>query len=309
MIESPLVSVIISTHNRKEMLSRLITSLFQSTYPKEKIEAIVVDDASTDGTYKYITRQFPEVKIVRNSREKWVSASRNIGIKKATGNFIFLIDDDNVLDGRTLIEILKVMLKNIKIGIAAPIMYYYGDPCRIWCAGVRRNYITSMTTYLYRDQIVKELLPEILESEDFPNAFMVRRKVIEEIGLFDETNFPIHYEESDFCNRARQAGWKVVGVTRAKIWHDIPPQNQLNNFIGIWKEKRVYYTARNRILFHKKHSEVYQYTIFKIMFLPLFTIYYLLRILTSKSKRRKRLMIAYLRGVLNGLAVKGVVRR
>ncbi len=135
----------------------------------------------------------------------------------------------------------------------------------------------------------------------------MKRKLIEEIGLLDETNFPIHYDEADFCKRARLAGWTVLTVTRARIWHDIPSPSQSKNFDRTFfsqKEERVYFAARNRIIFHRKHTKPREYIIFSALFLPLFATYYLLRIIRSKSGRRTRLMSAYMRGVLDGLAMK-----
>jgi glycosyltransferase involved in cell wall biosynthesis len=67
-------------------LTRLINSILQSNYPQDKLEIIVVDDASTDGTYEEIRAKFHGVKIIRNEKEALPATSRNIGIKKLMGN-------------------------------------------------------------------------------------------------------------------------------------------------------------------------------------------------------------------------------
>jgi len=90
MKDYPLVSIVIPTHDRKEKLIRLINSILESDYPKDKLEIIIVDDASTDGTYEEITKIFPQVKVVRNGRKRLVAASRNIGFQKSKGEFVFL---------------------------------------------------------------------------------------------------------------------------------------------------------------------------------------------------------------------------
>lgn len=61
------------------------------------------------------------------------------------------------------------------------------------------------------------------DSEDFPNAFIIRREVFSRIGLFNSTLFPIHYDEADFCQRVIKAGYKIMVVPSARVWHDIPP--------------------------------------------------------------------------------------
>src|SRR5712692_4390256 len=84
----PLVSVVIPTHNRKSAVTRCVESVLRSSYPR--IEVIVVDDASTDGTFHHLSALFPSVGLIRLEREQMVSGSRNAGCKNAKGEFVFL---------------------------------------------------------------------------------------------------------------------------------------------------------------------------------------------------------------------------
>jgi len=305
-MELPLVSIVIPTHNRKDKLIRLIDSILQSYYPKDKLEIIVVDDASTDGTYEEITERYKNLldkrilKIIRTDKEILVAKARNLGIKNSKGEYIFLIDDDNIVDEDTIGLLVKFMKEHPEVGVVAPLMLYYDEPNKVWCAGVKRNYITSVTTFLYRDKKINEIKEEIVESEDFPNSFMVRREIFEKVGLFDDKNFPIHYEEADFCVRVRKAGYRVVCYTRAKVWHDV----RRSKVTGLETEWRVYYTARNRILFHKKYSKWWQFLLFILIFNWIIILYYIKLILFDLEKPlRERLKItkAYLRGVVEGI--------
>jgi GT2 family glycosyltransferase len=301
MKEYPLVSVVIPTHNRKEKLIRLINSILKSNYPKDKIEIIVVDDASTDGTSEDLRKCFPTVKVITNPRESFLAGSRNVGILDSKGDFIFLIDDDNVVDPNTLSELVKVMQEDEKIGVVGPLMYYYGDPKRIWCAGIKRNYITSKTMFLGQGELDEGQYEDLADSEEFPNAFMVRRKVIEEVGLFDEETFPFGYGEADFCQRVKRAHFKIVTAPRAKVWHDIPVLEKEIHF----DEKRAYYHGRNRIIFHRRYSRGIEFALFIMFFEPFFIIpAYLLLFLFSKKSINKRLalILSYLRGVFDGFA-------
>ena len=300
----PLVSIVIPTYNRKDKLARLLESILNSNYPKDKIEIVVIDDASTDGTYDEIQEKFPGVNVIRNEKELLTSGSRNVGIKNTSGKFIFLVDDDNVVDQNTISDLIKAMIDNEKIGVAGPIMYYYNDPNIIWCAGIRRNYITSKITVIGRDEIDRGQFKQSLESEDFPNAFMIRRKAIEEVRMFDEVNFPIHYEESDFCQRVRKAGYKIITIPSAKVWHDIPSsfkQKDFNIVFHLKNERRAYYTARNKIIFHKKYSKSHEYAVFLIVFLPAVTLYHLCGVIKSNSDKKQRIIKSYLKGVFDGL--------
>ncbi|MFX0212393.1 MAG: glycosyltransferase family 2 protein, partial [Candidatus Hodarchaeota archaeon] len=197
----------------------MIHSLLESNY--KKIEVIVIDDASPSGIPEEIT-SLQNVKVIRNQKEKFVSGSRNTGIKSAKGDLYFLIDDDNVVEKETISELINVIHSNSLIGVVCPLNYYLEDPRRIWWAGTIRNKMTSLTRSIGKDQIDVCQFKTLIRSESFRNAFMVRKKVIQDIGLFDEKHFPIHYEEADFSERIKQIGLKIVVVPTAKIWHNIP---------------------------------------------------------------------------------------
>lgn len=304
--DCPLVSVIIPTHNRKKKVIRLIKSILNSNYPKEKLEVIVVDDASTDGTYKEIRRKFPKIKVIRNKKELFPAGSRNVGIKNSNGKYIFIIDDDNIVDRNCIYELVKTLENDQKTGIAAPTMYYYKQPKRIWCAGIRRNMITSLTTKIYADKIDHGQLNGLIESVDVLNAFTIKREVIDNVGLFNEKDFPVHYDEADYGERVRSAGYKIVFNPKAKVWHDIPlpEEEDKARLHHCHNEFRAYYCGRNRIVFHRKYSKWWQFLTFILIFNWLFTLYYLWVILIgSKKPFKERLKIAkaYLNGVRSGL--------
>jgi len=304
----PLVSVVIPTHNRKESLIRLIESIFNGSYPNDRLEIIVVDDASTDGTYEEIKKRYPQIRIIRNQREMLISGSRNLGIKNARGDYVFLVDDDNVIDRKCILELVKTMEEKSDppIGVVAPIMYYYKQPNRVWCAGVKRSMITSLTTRIGQDEIDNGHFTKIIESRDFPNAFMIRREIIEKVGLFDENAFPIHYDEADFMERVRQSRYRVVCNPKAKVWHDIPLPEDVKDkarSLHVHSEMRAFYAGRNRIIFHKRYSKWWQFLIFILIFNWLIALYYLRIILLGSRKPLKdRLKIAkaYLKGVIKG---------
>ena len=301
MKEFPLVSVVIPTYNRKEKLVRLVESILQSNYLKDKMEIIVVDDASTDETCDEIKKFFHDVKILRNEKERLVSGSRNVGIKTSTGDLILFVDDDNIVDRHMIKYLVEFMKNNPDVGICAPLMLYYGTNM-IWCAGVKRDMITSRTIYLLNEENFKEIkLPEIIESYDFPNCFLVRSEIMKRYDiLFDEIAFPMHYEESDFCYKLKKLGYRAVCYTKAIVWHDVK-RNKVTGFETDW---RTYYTARNRILFHKKYSEWWQFLIFILVFHWIFTFYYLNQILFDSKKPISKKLVTmgnYLKGVWDGL--------
>jgi len=299
-MSEPLVSVVIPTHNRREKLKYLIKSILESDYRKDKLEIIVVDDASSDGTREYVKKLFPQIKVVRNETERLLAASRNIGVRVSKGKYIFIVDDDNVVDRNTIKELVEFMEQHPEVGVVGPIMYFFRDPKRIWCAGVRRNYWTTITKFIYFNTVDDGSLREPYESEDFPNAFIVRRKVIEKVGVFNSKLFPIHYDEADFCQRVRRAGYKIMVVPTAKVWHDISlPEQSRASLLHLKNPLRAYYTVRNRILYHFLWSKNVLQRFVAVLASLAITAYYVIVVLMSAPDYRCVVLRAMIKGVID----------
>lgn len=311
LVEMPKISIIIPTYNREYKLIRLINSILQSDYPLDKLEIIIIDDASTNNI-NYIEDIFPRTKIIRNKKELLLAGSRNVGIINSTGDLIFLIDDDNVVANDTIRELMTVFRsgENSDIGIVQPIMCYFSRPNIIWCAGVERSMITSLTKFIEQNSVHNGQFKKLIESKDSPNAFMINRKVLKKVGLFNNDEFPIHYDEADFGERVRNMGYRIVCNPRAKVWHDIPflEDNSIRS-LHVHNEFRAYYAAKNRILFHRKYSKKSQFFIFIMIFNWIITIYYLKIILLSEIDIDKKLRISksYTKGIIDGC--KPIIKR
>ena len=301
IIENPLVSIIIPTYNRNRELKKLIHSLLESNY--KKIEVIVIDDASPSGIPEEIT-SLQNVKVIRNQKEKLVSGSRNIGIQSARGDLYFLVDDDNVVARNTISELVNVIHLSSQIGVACPLNYYLEDPRRIWWAGTVRSKLTSLTRSIGKDQIDVHQFKTLIRSESFRNAFMVRRKVIQDIGLFDEKHFPIHYEEADFSERVKQDGLKIMVVPTAKIWHNIQRRKGLRS-LHAHTNLRAYYGTRNRVLFHKRWSSNRLELVIVLSFISLVTIFYaILALFNVPPSKKYEVFKCILQGFHDGLRIR-----
>ena len=286
------VSIAIPTYNRKRDVLECLESLQKLSYPNYEI--IVVDNASTDGTAEAIRQRFPGVKLIRSDRNLGVTGGRNLGIKHSNGEYIFFLDHDTIVDKNVLSELVAVMRDDGKIGLAGPIVYYYDDPKRLWAAGASVNLITGKVSFNAASQIDNGQLGKLMEVQVLPTAFLVRVEVIDRIGLFDDTYFAT-YEDTDFSFRIREAGYKVVCISTAKVWHKVP-LNKRESVAAVLR--RAYFVARNRIIFMKKHSPKADFIIFLTFFMPVYTIYYTLLAL---KYFQPRYAVNYWRGVLVGL--------
>jgi glycosyltransferase involved in cell wall biosynthesis len=110
MTERPKISVIIPVHDDSAKVGKCIESLSSQTYPKEKIEVIVIDDGSNDEIEDWLPRKFPEVKFLRKERTG-PDDSRNKGIELATGEIIGFIDSDCIADPNWVKEGISLLLK------------------------------------------------------------------------------------------------------------------------------------------------------------------------------------------------------
>src|SRR5712692_999659 len=296
----PLVSVVIPTHNRKSAVTRCVESVLRSSYPR--IEVIVVDDASTDGTFQHLSALFPNVGLIRLEREQMVSGSRNAGCKNAKGEFVFLVDDDNVVHPDAIAELVRAISDNPHAGIAGPIMYYLRDPEQIWCSGVSRNLLTSLTRFSTEkpDGSVSNYL-----TDDIPNAFMIRKRVFDDVGDFDQVGFVQHLAEADFCERAARKGFEAVMVPKAAVWHDVPvrkwPYRGTRN-LHMSSSERAYHVARSRILFMRKYAGPWRFVLFTVAFLPLIALSHIAMILRESNigDRRGAFAESYVRGLIDG---------
>lgn len=309
--KNPLVSVVIPTYNRRKSAERLVRSIKNNTY--KNTEIIIIDDASTDGSYQYLSERFrndKKLKILRNKTNLYTAESRNVGFRRAKGDFVFFIDDDNVLDKKAIEELLRIFNADNSIGELGPVNYNYNSKRKVLWFMTKRNMFTTKTSQPRNISLVNN--EKTWDTDDIPNAFMVRRNVVKRNNIFFRKYFRIMYEESDFAYRIRRRGYKVMTVKASKIYHDIERrekgkkiQDYMYHFMTDFK--RPYLTARNRIIFHSIYSSRLQFLFIIFIWIWLFAFYYVYKILfypgvgSFSLYKRLLLSLAYLKGTFDGL--------
>jgi len=294
MKTGPLVSVVIPTHNRKDKVVRLVRSVLDSDYPGNDMEVIVVDGASSDGTGQSIAENFPQVKLIRIEKDIHVAGSRNTGITASGGRYVFLVDDDNVIDRGCISSLMETMEGHPEIGSAMPLMFSYEHPETIWCSGVSRDMLTSITSLNKGEERGEIGRSRLIDTEDCPNAFMLRRTAIAKIGLFDQETLQFHYDEADY---------RIVCDTSARIWHD-SDLIRLGNTRLVQSASRTFYTARNKVVFHRRYSAWWEFIPFILIFYPLISMYYIGVILIRSEgglNLKAEKVWAYARGAFSGV--------
>lgn len=231
-------------------------------------EIIVVNNGSTDGTAKKVKEKFPQVKLINLKINAGVTGGRNKGIEVAKKNsdFLFFFDHDMVAEKNMIANLVKVAESNKQIGIVTPKIYYYGNKKRIWSAGTGINVWTGKI--IFRGGEDRGQYEREEEVEVAPAAILVKKELMKKIKSFDN-NYFVSYEDTDFCFRAREIGFKTFYAPKAVAYHILSwdPKDDADRVLS-----RSYWIGRNRVIFMKKFGK--NFPVFFI-FLAMFTGYYL----------------------------------
>ena len=167
-----LVTVVIPTYNRAELVKRAIGSVLKQTHQAK--EVIVVDDHSSDDTQQILSSFGNQIQIISNTENRGVSFSRNRGIEQATGEWIAFLDSDDEWHPGKLATQARYHDKNPKLMISQ---------CdEIWIRnGVRVNPMNKHTKK--GGWIFQECLPLCIVS---PSAVIIKRDIFKDVGVFDE---------------------------------------------------------------------------------------------------------------------------
>lgn len=215
-----LCSIIIVTHNNLHYTKQCLESIIRIT-DYHPYELILVDAHSTDGTLEYLNSK-PEVKLVKLEKNYPYSYSLNKGIQVAKGEYLCFMNNDTIaVEPKWLKILIECLEKDVKIGIAGPRL------CNEDLSITR----TREHKLIEGNQLPRYILPDgrhvPIWSPDntitpctyvVGACFVIRHKLIDVVGLFDE-GFFFSYDETDYCVRTWEAGKKVVCNTWAKVVH------------------------------------------------------------------------------------------
>lgn len=218
----PLVYIILVTWNRKDDTLECLRSLKNITYQNYRI--LVVDNASIDRTQEAVKQEFPDVEYIYNQTNLRYGGGNNVGIRFALehgAEYVLILNNDTTVEPNFLTHLVNAAEKNSQVGLAGPIIYYYDQPNRIWYAGGNISWWQGWLSHrgireIDAGQYQKD------EPTDFITGccILAKRNVIETIGVFDESYF-IYGEDTDWSIRASRAGFTLLFVPTAKVWHKL----------------------------------------------------------------------------------------
>ena len=248
-MNKPLVYIIIVNWNGLDDTLECLESLRNITYQKYNI--IVVDNGSIDNQADIIKGNYPDIELIKNVKNEGFVIANNQGIELAMekgAEYILLLNNDTTVKNDFLEILVKYAEQNSDLGILSPKILYYNSDL-IWSMGGAISYLTGFSIMLGKGKNSNQY--NTIIEPDFVTgcAMLIKRKVVEDIGLLDPIYFA-YYEDVDYSYRVRKAGYKVKVIPDGIIWHK---KSASAGFKGSNKisPTQAYLWARNGIIFGK----------------------------------------------------------
>ena len=240
--------ILLNWNGRKDTLECL-SSLQQIDYPH--FQTIVVDNGSTDGSVSAIRAAYPEIPLLETGENLGFAGGNNKGIEWAlrkTFEWILLLNNDTTVAPDLLTQLIQTSRERPQGKIFGAKIYRYGDPQRIdHCGGFWDPQIAEFIS-CGADQIDDKFSYEKEEQVDYVTgcALFMHVSVPKKIGLL-EPRFFLYWEETDFCFRAKRAGFEIWTAPKAHVYHKVS-----SSFTG-GKPHMHYFWWRSRLLWVERN--------------------------------------------------------
>ena len=251
MASTPKVWIVVLNWNGLADTLACLQSLRDLRYPK--LHIVVVDNGSTDGSVEALRNASARLAfdIVEAGTNLGYAGGNNLGIRYALdrdADFILILNNDTSVEPMLLDELVAAAQRNPEVGCFGPWILYMHDPHRLWFVRSDWDPGASAFTAPGKGRLASELANTPTATQYVCGAALFfRAAVARQIGLLDERFFLV-YEDSDWCFRARRAGFGCTMVPSALVWHKVG-----TSFGTESSPLRTYFSARNKLLWAEKN--------------------------------------------------------
>lgn len=224
MIRNPLVSIIIVSYNRLDVLRRVLVDLLHYI-TEPRIEIILVDNASQEPIIENIRKEFPEVQVIANKKNLGFGGGNNIGARQARGKFLLFANSDLILRGNPLLAMLELFQTNPRAGIVGcQLLNTDGSlqPSYFRFPSLTMRFIQLSGLKVLINKIFPDLRFKYDSTSklDFVSGafFMIPSELFFEIGGFDERYF-MYIEDADLGFQVKRRGMESVILNTKDIIH------------------------------------------------------------------------------------------
>lgn len=251
----PKIAIVVLNWNGKQDTLDCLASLSTVDYPNYEI--IVADNDSSDGSEAAIREAYPSLLFIQNGANVGFAGGNNPAVRLSLergAELVLLLNNDTTVDSNILHALSRAAAKYPETGIFGAKILYHAKPDTIWFAGGFWDLKRHMFIHRGINQIDRDDFTADIEVDYACGcALMIRKDVIERIGLMDEAYF-FTYEETDWCYRARTAGYQIRLVSDAKVYHKVSASSG-----GDGSPMQTYFLTRNLLRWAKRNLSSHEF--------------------------------------------------
>ncbi len=237
----------------------------------------MIDNGSNENHLFSWQSSYPHVRFIRSEKNLGFAGGNNLGIRESNGEYLFLVNNDTEFSEGLIESLVRILDSNPTIGAISPKILYFDKPDIIQYAG-----FTRMNMNTGRNRCIGQMEKDLGQYDDTTGptgfvhgaAMMIRKEAIDKAGLMPELFF-LYYEEMDWCEKIRKAGFEIWIEPKARIYH------KESMSVGKKSQLKEYFMCRNRILFIRRNaswfSRIIFYFHFSLFVIPRNVIGYVLR--------------------------------
>lgn len=215
----PTTGVVVLSWNSRGFIADCLESV---RLHEPSVRLYVVDNGSTDGSVRFLHDRFSDITLIENVDNLGFAGGSNVGIRRALADgcdYILLLNNDTIIDEPFVTKCVDLCRADASIGIIGPAIVQANDPDTVQCLGgniclwtLAFRYRSAGEPYVRRDELSD--VGYVLGA-----AMLIKRQVLEQVGLLDPEYFPAYVEEADLCYRAKAQGFRTVVYHGCRVRH------------------------------------------------------------------------------------------
>jgi hypothetical protein len=252
-VSLPKVTVIIINWNGLADTTECLESLRGIAYPNYR--TIVVDNGSSGDDVRLLRERFGDsIRLIASPDNLGFAGGANLAIREALADgadYVLLLNNDVTVDQQFLDELVRAAEERPDAAALCPKIYFRDRPAVICSTGGRVNPWAGAARQVGRGEEDRGQYEQV-EVRDYADgaAMLMRRPALERVGLLDEEYFA-YWEETDWCDRAREEGLKSYYVPTARVWHKTArSQAPDSNYYYLYRRNALLFLRKRKSLLH-----------------------------------------------------------
>ena len=285
------VSIIVVNWNTRDVTCNCLESVFRQT-KDVGFEVILIDNASSDGSVERIRKDFPQVTLIANDGNRGFAAANNQGMGIAKGRYVLLLNPDTIILDEAVQKTIAFADSFTDIGVVGCQVWLNDSEIQQTCfsfpsvgslflqeTGLRkiapRSRLLGWSNYGWWDRTSQ------MDVDVISGMFMlVRHEVIDKVGMMDEAYY-VYAEETDWCFRVHNAGWRCVFTPIASIVH----LDGGSKSTGLVRVKMFVQMQKSILIFHRKNKGVISWFFARMIYILSMSMRFVLSIPLSVLSR------------------------